>query len=328
MLDAAELDLGLPEYETPTHLTLTGYPPVGGPLGRPLGAKDREPRKPVNSRQRKASKSKGDDHTLSRFVKIDAGPIKPTPRQDRMQGFEHWAVEAGVSYYTRKGVHEPRDEKPKAAHSYRVLVSGHSNAKLGRDVRQGKLKGYWIYALTLEERATCPRSCQHWSNCYGNGMPYAHRNSHKDPERLQAAIEADIRDILAIRGRKGLLVRLHALGDFFSEEYVEFWGRMVEKYDRLVVFGYTAWQPGTQIGDAVARVKNRLGFDRFAIRYSDGGGERDCTISIYDLTAPTNSFICPEQSRGVTSQGKPILCATCGLCWSTRKNVAFVNHGR
>lgn len=43
-----------------------------------------------------------------------------------------------------------------------ILVSGFLNVKIGRDVRKGKWKGYWIYTLSLEARATCPRSCEHW----------------------------------------------------------------------------------------------------------------------------------------------------------------------
>lgn len=279
-----------------------------------------------NQRLRKAFVSKGDDATLSRFVKIDASPITPKPRQPRMQGFDNPTIEAGRSLFYRKGIVPPPTERPASPAAYRVLVSGHNNPKIGRDVRKGALAGYWIYTLSLEERATCPRSCRHWGNCYGNGMPYAKRVDHRDPEALQAAIEADIRDILAVRGRAGLLVRLHALGDFFSVEYVQFWRDMLVKYPRLSVFGYTAYPLGDPIGDAVADVRAEYGFGRFAIRHSDGGYDRDCTVSIYDLEPPPGAFVCPEQARGQTAAGKTIVCATCAQCWTTRRNVAFVNH--
>ena len=42
-------------------------------------------------------------------------------------------------------------------------------------VKKGKFAGYVIFTLTLEERATCPRDCFHWDNCYGNNMAFAHR---------------------------------------------------------------------------------------------------------------------------------------------------------
>jgi hypothetical protein len=38
-----------------------------------------------------------------------------------------------------------------------LLVSGHSNIKIGRDVRKARFRGYWIYTLSLEERKDVPR---------------------------------------------------------------------------------------------------------------------------------------------------------------------------
>lgn len=35
---------------------------------------------------------------------------------------------------------------------------------------------------------------------------------------------------------------------------------------------------------------------------------------------PANAFVCPEQT------GKTRCCATCAACWSTTKNVAFLEH--
>jgi hypothetical protein len=36
-------------------------------------------------------------------------------------------------------------------------------------------KGFPVYTLTLEERHTCPRTCEHWRSCMGNHMPLAQR---------------------------------------------------------------------------------------------------------------------------------------------------------
>lgn len=47
----------------------------------------------------------------------------------------------------------------------RLLVSGHNNAKLGRAVEKGEWAGMPIFHLTLEERATCPRTCEQWLTC-------------------------------------------------------------------------------------------------------------------------------------------------------------------
>lgn len=262
---------------------------------------------------RKAYASLGDDVTLSRFVKVKGELPDPPPKQKWLPGTRFDVSRTGRSLFHRRGVKAP-DDKP--------LVSGHCNVKIGRDVRKGELfRGYWIFTLTLEERATCPRRCFHWETCYGNNMPFAKRLDHRDAGKLYSAIEAQIKRELGKRGRQGVLVRLHALGDFFSEEYVEFWAGLLAKYDRLAVFGYTAWAPwDNPVGFAILRAKERFG-RRFAIRWSDGFGPTDCARPILKPSeCPPDSFICPEQT------GKTRACATCGLCWNTDRNVAFLEH--
>ncbi|MBY0515046.1 MAG: hypothetical protein K2P78_14230, partial [Gemmataceae bacterium] len=120
---------------------------------------------------RKADKAHGDDLSLTRWVKEPGRHAKP-PR-------------TGLAAADATGTRFPTRVLPVAAMSA-ILVSGHSNVKIGRDVRKGKLKGYWIYTLSLEERATCPTSCEHWRSCYGNAMPFAKRVDHTDPAFLPA----------------------------------------------------------------------------------------------------------------------------------------------
>jgi hypothetical protein len=45
-------------------------------------------------------------------------------------------------------------------------------------VTKGRYKGFFIFTLTLEERATCPRTCLEWKTCYGNSMNWARRIKH------------------------------------------------------------------------------------------------------------------------------------------------------
>jgi hypothetical protein len=224
-------------------------------------------------RVRKAYASRGDDATFSRFVKVPASEREPAahrpPSQMWLPGTRHEAVVMGRSIFHRRGV------KP-VAELKNLLVSGHSNVKIGRDVRHGRLfRGYWIYTLSLEERATCPSSCHHWQTCYGNNMPYAKRVDHRDPAALQARLRDEVAELLSMVGvgptlRTGVLVRLHALGDFFDEDYVDFWSTLLTAHDRLAVFGYTAHSPDSPIGLRIAAAKVEHG-RRFAIRWSNGG---------------------------------------------------------
>jgi hypothetical protein len=263
---------------------------------------------------RKAFASKGDDSTLTRFVKVGARGTAEHPRKQRRQPR---LPGIGTLPYIDEGRTKFRKSVKSVDQVSNLLVSGHSNVKIGRDVRKGKHRGYWIYTLSLEERKTCPLSCQHWQTCYGNNMPFAKRIDHTDPEFLSALA----REIATLcLKKKGVLIRLHALGDFFSTEYVEFWMRMLRTYSNIAIYGYTARHPVTPIGDAVW-LMNRRWPARCMIRFSDGQLPEMSTVSIGEESGcPTNAFVCPEQT------GKTRCCATCGACWSGTKNVAFMEH--
>lgn len=253
------------------------------------------------SNMRPSSKAAGDDVTLTRFV--ITGRHTTNYRTAQMP-----ASATGTRFKGRV--------IPPAAMS-NILVSGHSNAKIGRDVRKGHLRGYWIYTLSLEERATCPSSCAHWRDCYGNSMPFAKRVQH-GPEMLRR-IEAELADLCA--KKRGVLVRLHALGDFYSLDYVAFWDRQLRRHPNLAIYGYTAHHPGTEIGDAVGQVFERHGYARFAIRYSGWHGPLGAvTIDDAADAADSDAVLCPQQT-GASSH-----CATCALCWGSDRNIAFLRH--
>lgn len=261
---------------------------------------------------RKAYASKGDDATFSRFVKLKE-KSKHTPRhQWNFPYLSNESIEAGRSLFYRNGIRPVGDN---------ILVSGHNNVKIGRDVRKGKrFRDYWIYTLTLEERATCPRSCEHWQTCYGNNMPFSKRIDHRNQEALQEAIDRNIEMLLNVRGRAGILIRLHALGDFFNTDYVSFWASMLTKYDRLAIFGYTAWRENTPIGEAIKATRLEFGF-RFSVRSSN-----DKALAFWATRTTVQPYMgkeaiqCPEQTGRV--QG----CGKCGLCWNTNRNISFIQH--
>lgn len=253
---------------------------------------------------RKAYASRGDDVTLTRWIK------EPTRHAKS-------AITA-LAPADATGTRFPTRVMPVSAMTS-ILVSGHSNVKIGRDVRKGKLRGYRIFTLSLEERATCPSSCQHWRSCYGNAMPFAKRVDHTDPKFL-IALAAEIERLVATRGWPGVLIRLHALGDFYSVRYVSFWRLMLVKHPRLALFGYTARNNEDEIGAAVLRLRGEFG-ERAMIRSSNGERHDMATVSIKtEADCPSNAFVCPEQTN------KTRCCATCGACWSTRKTVAFLEH--
>ena len=247
--------------------------------------------------------------SLTRYIRDERATAPRRRSQPRLPGMEAAFIQEARTKFSKS--------VKRTDQLSRLLVSGHSNVKIGKDVRKGKLKGYWIYTLSLEERKTCPRSCQHWQNCYGNNMPFAKRIDHTDPAFL-SMLEKEIKELCA--KKKGVLIRLHALGDFYSVDYVRFWEMMLRRYTNLSLYGYTARDNGDEIGSAVIRLRYHWK-ERAMIRSSNGAHHNMATVSIGNPeSCPSNAFICPEQT------GKTQCCATCALCWSTKKNVAFLEH--
>ena len=199
-----------------------------------------------------------------------------------------------------------------------ILKKGSANKKLGYKVTAKKWSGKRLYSLTLTERETCPTSCHHWNDCYGNNMPFAHRFS---TDGLMPKLESEIATLVQ-KHKGGIVIRLHVLGDFFSVEYVQFWERMLLEYPTLCVYGYTGRELGTDIGDAIHLMNLRYS-DRWVVRYSRNQ-ESESIMSGKWFAAEESfegrSFDCPEQT------GKIKDCASCGLCWMAPKTVRFLSH--
>lgn len=206
-----------------------------------------------------------------------------------------------------------------------VLKDGSSNSKIGGDVLKGALKGARIVTLTLQERATCPRSCGLWNECYGNSMQYARRWKHGAD--LEAKIEKEVAELCA--AHPAVLVRLHVLGDFYSVDYALHWALLLRTHENLHVFGFTAHLPASEIGQAVGHMRDEFGL-RFSMRHSGMTGP----WGSFTLDFPTeqkrigDAVVCPEQRDGMNGGREGRHCGNCTLCWADEDGVpiAFVIH--
>lgn len=214
----------------------------------------------------------------------------------------------------------PKSVKLLSDYPHSVLKQS-KNGKLSKDrlpvIKKGKFKGYVIYTLTLEERATCPRYCHHWDDCYGNNMMFAHRIEHG--LELEKRIESEVAELCGLY--RGVIIRLHVLGDFYSKEYVLLWGGLLRKHDNLAIWGFTGYEPTSEIGLAIRAVQVGYG-DRFAVRFSNAPQYKFSANSA-DLYKPekNKSVICPEQTGATES------CATCTICWAAKDmQVLFMTH--
>lgn len=251
------------------------------------------------------------DHTLSRF---GAHKVEPDRAVDLRA--DHPALSEARTIFPSTVITPQKTE--------RLLVSGHNNPKLGGEVRKGPWKGFPLYHLTLEERATCPRSCAMWRGCFGNAMHMARRHDHRHADFL-TLLEMELHT-LAGRHPMGFAIRLHTLGDFYDTAYVAFWARMVETIPQLHAFGFTAYSPlsddesEAEIGEALEQLTLQR-WERFAIRLS---GSRGPGGSIVVTKPAPDVLMCPAQTEDTTA------CATCALCWSPAafdKPIGFLRHG-
>ena len=215
----------------------------------------------------------------------------------------------------RKSIKSPLDPR------YKLLKPGINNKKLGNIVTAKKWTGKRMFSLTLIERDTCPESCHHWDDCYGNNMPFAHRFNTIG---LMHELEDEI-DALSKKYPEGIVIRLHVLGDFYSVSYVAFWERILELYPNVCIFGYTArWYEPIQ--EAIAAM-NRKWSSRCVIRYSRNRAyipNDDILRDSWKFAAEESyvgpTFTCPEQLGTLPD------CASCGACWIANKTVKFLSH--
>lgn len=237
------------------------------------------------------------------------------PKQVKGLADDHPAVTEGRTLFPTTVV-APFD-------SPRLLVSGHNSRKLGKQVVKGPWKGMPIYQLTLEERATCDRSCEFWKICYGNAMHMARR--HKHGPALEKGLHSEL-GLLQRQYPKGFVVRLHVLGDFYSVEYVQLWRKWLQEFPALRVFGYTGRPRDSEIGKAIKSLTDKHWY-RFAIRFSEAGSKPQGATVIFrkpESAVVPEGLVCPYDS------GATECCATCGLCWAESardKTIVFVAHG-
>jgi hypothetical protein len=117
----------------------------------------------------------------------------------------------------------------------------------------------------------------------------------------------------------GFLVRLHILGDFWSVDYVDAWRDFLWRFPALAVFGFTAHPPRSDIGRRVNMAGAEYG-DRWIVRFS-GQPHEDMAARVVDPgVEDPDAILCPAQT------GATDCCATCALCWHSRRSIAFRPH--
>lgn len=236
------------------------------------------------------------------------GSIEPKGRGVIVPGY-HPAVRDSRSIFSSR-VFAPDEVQ-------RCLKTGQQSRKIGAVVAKGPHRGWPIFTLTLEERATCPRSCSQWQHCFGNNMQAAERIQHGDD--LTAALTFELHE-LARQHPAGFMVRLHVLGDFYSAEYAEFWHDMLRALPALHIFGFTAHAPDSPTGLIITGMAQDFGWERAAIRFSGASGRLHAARVLEVGEQDPDAILCPAQT------GTADCCATCMLCIHSPRSIAFRRH--
>jgi hypothetical protein len=244
----------------------------------------------------------------------------PTDRAKARLSDRHEAIRTGTTMYPSRVF--------RASERDRVLIDGFNNAKIGRYVTKGAWAGMPIYTLSLEERATCPRSCHVYNECYGNGMQAAVRFLYD--QSLMMSLEGEL-ELHAANHSQGFVVRLHVLGDFPDVEYLQHWAVWSDEIPQLHVWGYTAHPRESEIGRLI-RSMNAMRPDRWMVRFSVPPWAQRYPMqasAIWDkpttLTTTDDAVICPQEI------GKTATCGTCALCWNPEAahlRILFLGHGK
>ena len=218
------------------------------------------------------------------------------------------ALKLECSQYQNKVLSPLKSSIVKPASNNKKL-SGTQKLKV---ITKGRYAGLPMFKVSLEERKTCPKSCELWKDCYGNNMIWGHRIDHEHPE-FYTILESEL-DLISKRSPLGFVVRLHELGDFFSTEYTSIWASYISKFPRLNIIGFTSRSEHSEIGGIIAEMnKNRK---RVYIRWSNTNKEMGTTIGPKEK----KNFRCPAETI------EDSCCMNCTACWETDKLVKFTKH--
>jgi hypothetical protein len=184
-------------------------------------------------------------------------------------------------------------------------------------IRKGPWRGMPMFSLTLEEKRFCPPECpltQKKQGCYGDLMFLAKRC---DPEVADFYPQL-IKDLQIIQDRysRGFVVRLHELGDFFSERYLLFWYHALQHFPALKIFGYS------HTGGKLSQLLDLMQNDRWRILSSNDLQKttRPRAWIIDPDNPPDDLVICPQQIHKTPS------CSLCGLCMNGKTEIGFIPH--
>lgn len=200
-----------------------------------------------------------------------------------------------------------------------------SNNKLGN-----------IPSFSLPAKTTCPGSSP-WCTqfCYAAKLERIYpnvKNAYSTNFNLVSSqpsvTETELAASIAKSTKVNKVFRLHVSGDFYSEEYIMMWDRLIKNNPNVTFYAYTkSWSVDT-LKTSLEHLRKNTNLVLFASTDSTTSATppKEWRIAYAGETKPlslSKLVVCPQQQPGSS-----ITCDKCKLCYHTTStvNIFFKKH--
>lgn len=206
------------------------------------------------------------------------------------------------------------------------------NKKTG--VEGTEFNAIWVW--NLPPFTTCPGASKWCSlNCYNlddrtEVYPIDDWRTNlwlflNEERKLQERIETQLQD-----SKEPCAVRIHSSGDFFSNDYIKFWAKIISDFQHITFWTYTRSWAIDELSNSIRQLSEMSNLSLFASY--DLSMKKECQNYTRSLVFDTidkmlcyqgtfGGMICPEQFKLVGC------CADCGLCMKKQNSdILFLLH--
>jgi len=188
-------------------------------------------------------------------------------------------------------------------------------------ISRGNLKLGVLPSFSLPVITTCPGKtpfCDRY--CYGLKGNFILQNVHDANERrLDATLRSNFVEIIVreVRQAKSPAFRLHVIGDFYSEEYIEKWIDIAEQLPIVIFFGSTRSWRCEFLAETLKRFRDLANvYMKASVDLTDSLTPQGCGWSTWSVEG--EGLTCPHDEGKVTN------CLDCKRCWTRKElNVNF-----
>lgn len=189
-----------------------------------------------------------------------------------------------------------------------------------------------VYTWNIPYVKTCPGASELCRQvCYNAAYP---RNKNSDENLLAYRYERKklmscLNKVLARHtNQERVIVRLHSEGDFFSKEYIRFWGEIIKANPKVHFWTYTRSWRVEELREELEYLDNLDNINLY-FSWDETMSERTehkkailtGNIEAYIKTVDKEKVVCPEQLCLVNG------CVNCGIClFNKSSDVVFLIH--